>query len=48
MTMTRWIRSNSDNWLQKLSSERQEKVRRKVEEAKSADAYVDSLQSGLG
>jgi len=43
MTMTSWIRSNSGDWLQKLSTERQEKVRSKVKEAKLADAYVDSL-----
>ena len=44
--MTNWIRlefNGRDDWLGGLSQGRREKVLKKVEEAKSGDAYIDTL-----
>ena len=46
ITMTNWIRlefNGRDDWLGGLSQGRREKVLKKVEEAKSGDAYIDTL-----
>lgn len=46
MTMTEWIRrafAGSDEWLKKLSTERQARIHELIRAARKIDTYVDSL-----